>query len=394
MDTLTSKAIVSTGLACLATALLLRPLLSRPPKAILPSPRETLLPHLSPAQIAVLPYPPDALPSARAVPTPWGTMHVFEFGDPAGERVLLFAGMSAPCVSLTNVACRLADRGCRVLLFDYFGRGWSAAPDPAATDHDAGLYVAQALCALASSEVAWLGGFHVVGYSFGGGLAAEFAGYLGAAVRSVTLVAPGGLMRRGGDGWRTRLLYSRGWFPECVLRYFVRRRFEPSRAARPRREEDNSALAEVAEPAGGDEGRSYDDAVLMPGRPDVTVSSVVAWQLRHHVGFIPAVMSAFRYGPVHERYEEWGRLALLLAERRRDSSLPGLLGGKILLVLGSSDSVIKEEQIVPDIRKVLGEEAVEVLVLNGGHEVPITKGAEIADAIITFWRENQRAVSG
>lgn len=397
MDALTSRPMLSAGLVCLSAALLLRPLLFlpiRPPfsnsRRIIPSPRLSLLPHLTALEVTKLPYPPSALPGSRAVPTPFGIIHVFEFGPPHGERVLLLAGISTPCVSLSSLALALVNKGYRVLLFDYFGRGWSDTPDPAETDHDESLYLSQILCALASSDVPWLGdamsagngGFHVMGYSFGGGLAVSFASHFPQCVRSVTAIAPGGLMKRSGNSWRTRLLYSRGWCPESVLGWFVRQRFEPSKAVG--REDALVERAEVKKDGQADD--PFDDAMVSPLLPNVTVAQVMAWQLEHHQGFIPAVMSSFRYGPVHERDKEWERLGASLAERRGNLSLPGLLGGKALLVLGEADSIVKKEYIVPEVKRVLGDDGVETLILDAGHEVAITKGAEIADACVKCWK--------
>lgn len=330
------------------------------------------------------------------MPTPFGTTHVFEFGPAHGERVLLLAGISTPCVSLSSLALSLADKGYRVLLFDYFGRGWSDTPDPVETDHDERLYLSQILYVLASSEVSWLGdadrdrngGVHVMGYSFGGGLAVSFASQFPRSVRSVTAIAPGGLMKRSGNSWRTRLLYSRGWCPETVLEWLVRRRYEPSRVVGSRQGQgDEDALVEQAEVKKDGQGDDpFDDAMVSPLLPKVTVAQVMAWQLEHHRGFIPAVMSAFRYGPIHERYEEWQRVGAFLAERRVDSSLAGLLNGKLMLVLGGSDLIVKKDYIVPEVKRVLGDEGVEVVLMDAGHEVAITKGVEIAGACVNFWK--------
>ena len=68
-------------------------------KAI-PSPVTTLLPTLSPSQIADLPYPPDTFPGARDVESPYGTLRVYEWGPEEGRKVLLVHGISTPCVSL------------------------------------------------------------------------------------------------------------------------------------------------------------------------------------------------------------------------------------------------------------------------------------------------------
>jgi hypothetical protein len=86
----------------------------RPP---IPSPRDSLLPDLSPEDAADLPYHPAALPGARDVDSPWGTIRVYEFGPRDGEKVLLIHGISTPSIALTDLAHKLVGRGRRVMLF-------------------------------------------------------------------------------------------------------------------------------------------------------------------------------------------------------------------------------------------------------------------------------------
>ena len=86
-------------------------------KAVL-SPLKTLLPTLSEDEQQELPYPPDALPSARDVQSPYGSMRVYEWGPLDGKKVLLVHGISTPCIALGAVAHSLVDRGCRVMTFD------------------------------------------------------------------------------------------------------------------------------------------------------------------------------------------------------------------------------------------------------------------------------------
>lgn len=404
MDVVTSKTFIGSSIVLVSAALILRPVLFGAPlftPRSIPSPRTTLLPRLSQSEISSLPYPPDALPGGRYVSTPYGSVKLFEFGPLHGPRVLLLAGISTPCISLSILAESLVDLGYRVMLFDYFGRGWSDTPDPREVNHDERLYISQMLFVLASSEVSWLGsarhgrneGFHLIGYSFGGGLAMSFASRFAHSVRSVTLIAPGGLMRNSDKSWPTRILYSRGLLPEAVLQYFVRRRYEPAKlqpqevAVTPQ-----DGLVEHAElgQGQGQHDTLFDDAIVSTRRPGVTVTSVMAWQLRHQQGFVPAVMSSFRYGPIHERDEEWQRVGAMLAERRESTLLPGLLGGRVLLILGRSDNIIQNDRIVSDAKHVLGEKGVSVVLMDSGHEVAITKGQEIADIVVKFWEENAR----
>lgn len=64
-----------------------------------------------------LPYPPDALPGARDVDSPYGSFRVYEWGPENGPRVLLIHGISTPSIALAGLASNLVEKGCRVMLF-------------------------------------------------------------------------------------------------------------------------------------------------------------------------------------------------------------------------------------------------------------------------------------
>ncbi|KAK3956263.1 alpha/beta-hydrolase [Pseudoneurospora amorphoporcata] len=382
---------------------------------IIPSPRATQLPKLSKEETSALPYPPDALPGARDVETPYGTIKVFEWGPEDGEKVLLLHGISTPCLSLGILGEALVERGYRVMVFDFFGRGYSDAP----TDipYDIRLYSTQMLLALASSKLPWTGdnGFHIIGYSLGGGLAVSFAKYYSHMIRSLVLVASGGLIRSEHVSRRSRILYSKGVLPEPLLRWLVRRRITPQPAtttseakmasevvattttATTTSEQSTKKHHKNSDASGGD---SFDNAVLSPHRPNSTVSSVMAWQVQHQQGFLTAFMSSIRHAPIYEQREDWMKLGQLLAARRKASSasgadedeesvggrsLPGLLGGKVLLVLGSTDPVIVKEELIHDAISVLGEDGFEAVVLDCGHEIVMTRGEEVAGLAAGFW---------
>lgn len=84
---------------------------------IIPSPAVTKLPKLSPEEVADLPYPPDALPGARDVKSPYGTVRVYEWGPEDGDKILLIHGISTPGIALAELAHKLVRRGCRVMMF-------------------------------------------------------------------------------------------------------------------------------------------------------------------------------------------------------------------------------------------------------------------------------------
>lgn len=382
MDGRTGRSIVSTALICLPAALILRRYLLPRTSKIIKSPNQTTSSPTLPTELSSLPYPPDALPGARDVSTPYGNIHVFEFGPSDGERVLFLHGLSMPSVSGSNTAVALASKGYRVMLFDLFGRGWSDAPNPEDFDYDERLYVSQIMMVLASSEVSWTGnamvggtgGFHIIGYSLGGGLAANFASWFPHLVRSLVLVAPGSLQRQSETSWRTRLLNLRFTLTERLLYDFYRRRLEPKYM--------------VTEEGSNKTGDPWDDAIISPTRPHVTAASIMSWHLCQHEGFVPAIISTLRYGPIYERYDDWKRLGALLAARRENSHLPGLFGGKVLFVLGSADNIVREDKIIPDAEGIIGGAACQVELLDAGHELGITKGTEVAEIANKFWKES------
>ncbi|KAK8140481.1 hypothetical protein PG984_000547 [Apiospora sp. TS-2023a] len=389
-----------------------------------------------------LPYPPDgALPGARDVPTPYGSVRVYEWGPAEGERVLLIAGISTPTLSLGDLAWDLSERGYRVMLFvsldtfpfhsengkgkspadhgtDYFGRGYSDTP--ADVEYGSRLYVAQILLVLASSPLGW-DRFHLVGYSLGGCLAVAFARYLPRRVASLSLVAGAGLIRPHHVDWKGWLLYQSGLLPETLVKWILRRRIRPSTTSSSSSRTDvmaaesktsSSSSSHYGNATGGDAngGQGFDSAPISRRRPGVSVADVVAHQIDAHAGFVHAFASTMRHAPIYAPQGDWDVLRELLAEARRkraamsgwktgteqnmgakdedeeEKGHGGLEKGKVLLVLGAEDPVIVPGETIEDAEAVLGKDGVEYAVLAAGHELPITQSSEVADVLQAFFR--------
>lgn len=159
---------------------------------------------------------------------------------------------------------------------DLWGRGYSDAPlsGSHALPQSSRLFTTSVLLALTSSTLPWTGStsFSLIGYSLGGGIAANFTSFFPNMVSSVVLIAPSGLQRPHNITWTSKLLYSTRWFPESWLQYLVKRRLSGNNPTEKPTTPDGPEAAEV--PMQERPG-SFDRAVLSRSRPGVTVASVV-----------------------------------------------------------------------------------------------------------------------
>ncbi|KAI8635406.1 alpha/beta-hydrolase [Xylariaceae sp. FL1651] len=398
--TISVSGILVFAAVCVSAGLIARPLrrsTSRHKEPYILSPDKAATSALSKSGVQELPYPPDALPSARDVETPYGSIRVYEWGPEDGERVLFVHGISTPVVGLGDLGHEMVKRGCRVMLFDLFGRGYSDAPDD--LTYDLRLYVTQLLLVLASSKISWTAapGFHLVGYSLGGGLCVAFTRYFPHLLRSLALVAPCGLIRRHHVGWWSWLYYNSGLLPEFLVRHLVKRRIRPNTEPVHAAGGADIVAAESEQAVNGDGdsngGKGFANAVISKTRPHVTVSSVVAWQVDNHQGFVMAFLSTIRNAPIYAPQRDWEALSAVLKARRPMGSIDasgvklgaGLEAGKILIVLGEDDGVVVKEEAIEDAEAALGRDGVEFVMLPGGHELPFTYSADVAEAIRGFW---------
>ncbi|ROV99992.1 hypothetical protein VMCG_06177 [Cytospora schulzeri] len=371
--------------------------LAQPPRrpAVLPSPLKTLLPSLTPKQASDLLYPPDFFPGARDVATPYGSIRCYEFGPRDGRKVLLVHGISTSCMTLTHIAHGLAGKGgCRVLLFDLFGRGFSDGVGDLPFDER--LFVSQALLVLASSELAWTGqgegdGFHLLGYSLGGGIAVHLAAALPpAVVKSLILFAPAGMIREENFGAAARVVFRSGWLPDRLVEVLTRWRLKKPIAAGARRKKAAGAAKgeagvgatsqipgeQAMETTVTSEMADSSDQTppLLPNALQRRVLKHVNWQVANHQGFVPAFMSTLRHAPMTGQHETWRRLA-------------GREAGTVLFVFGEGDGVVSDEDYREDVLPLVGGEdhVCWAEPVPGAHDFPMTHPEQALEKIWRFW---------
>ncbi|OHE99528.1 hypothetical protein CORC01_05106 [Colletotrichum orchidophilum] len=340
----------------------------------IPNPLKTKISALTSDEVKKLAYRPDHFPGARDVDTPYGTIRVYEWGSTTGPKVLLIHGISTSCMTLGPIAHALAARGCRVMLFDLFGRGFSDGVGD--LPHDTRLYTTQVLLALASSPLAWSGtdAVRVVGYSLGGAVAASFAAAFPHMVESLVLLAPAGLIRAENFGVLAQVTFRSGLVPERILAAVTRKRLQkPLASKRSNAVEDDEdpvekvidvAAAEVSGPRGsGEEDQSVERKVR----------EYVPWMCAHHEGFVKAFMSCVRWAPLTGQHGTWR----VLGQRKK---------GSTAVFIGKADEIIDIDHYAKDGLPLLGgEENVTWKVLPGGHDFVMTKTEDIVRELDAFW---------
>jgi hypothetical protein len=93
------------------------------------------------------------------------------------------------------------------------------------------------------------------------------------------------------------------------------------------------------------------------------------------------------HAPIYRQRKLWSELGTQLKLRCHGVKAAGgpICGGRVLFVLGRDDPVIVEREHREDATAALGEDLVEFVTFDAGHEVVITKAKEIAGVLSEYW---------
>ncbi|PHH69007.1 hypothetical protein CDD82_129 [Ophiocordyceps australis] len=377
----TPALVTATALATTALLVLARTALWPRRRRVLPSPLHTLAETKDKRmRLGSWLYPTDAFPGGRDVETPYGSMRVYEFGPQDGPKVLFVHGISTPCMTLSLLAQACVARGCRVMLFDLFGRGYSDGVGD--LPHDARLYSSQILCALASSPLPWTGSqarLRLIGYSMGGSLAICFANAFPDLVASLVLMAPAGLIRPTDFGTLSRILFRSGLIPDRIVTALARRRLQaPIVASRLSPKAMAAAALAAAETTNLNKATPTDTKPWPRSTEQVPplqerMLEYVRWMVVHHHGFVAAFMSCIRHAPLLDESESWRRLA-----RRAP--------GSTAVLLAEADEIINADHYTSHgLALVGGPDRVVWRVLPGSHDFVMTHVESVMGVLDDFW---------
>ena len=230
------------------------------------------------------------------------------------------------------------------------------------------------------------GCFTIIGASLGAGLAVDFASYFPQLVDDLVLLVPAGLLRGEHTSWKSRLLYSEGLVPEGLRRWLVGSRLRNQGGEMVvRREWDGNTGNGRIDGGSGEQGGEQLD-----------IGRTVAWQSDTHPGFLTSFMSTIRHAPITDQHSRWSVLgshlsasksAPVAADANAPSTSPSTLrSGKVLMILGAKDGLLPQGEIIADARTTLGEENVDIrIVEGGGHDLFYCMSGPVLDLIWGSW---------
>ncbi|KAK3619225.1 hypothetical protein LTR56_016128 [Elasticomyces elasticus] len=335
-------------------------------RSYIPSPLTTQLPNLSASQIASLPYRPDHFPGARDVKTSYGSMRVYEWGEEKGRKIMLVHGDATSSPLWTGVAARLVKRGCRLIVFDLWGRGYTDSPNVV---HDTRLFGLQLLFAASSSPLPWCTEtFSIVGCSGGGGIAMDFVASFSHLVRNVAILAPAGLLRDLPGSYKTLRTAAQEGKPEEELRRLLGALLDV--------ENEDTSLA-----------RKGHEPDVKPSKTGVDSVALQHWQFYYHQGHAASFISTLQHGPIQGQHETWKDACNVLRAKQRANEANGIKE-RFVAICGREDWVVPSEHVREDLDGMMGKDEYVFKVVPGGHSFLLDEAAceQVVDVLAKEWQ--------
>ena len=243
----------------------------------------------------------------------------------------------------------------------------------------------QIFFAAASSSISWTGagsgGFSIVGFSLGGGIAMTFAADFCYLVNSIILLAPGGIIRHLPADYtniffRCPFLLSPSYLKKLVGK-ILGVQVSNSAVGYGGHHDQSVMTSKIAQ--GADTG----------GKKFLDIPGIVQWQFDNHRGFIHSFVSNIQHGPIQFQHSDWRRVCRIVkgdtTQTPPSSHHCKLFNSKILVVFGDADSIVLAKDVSADMLRMFGDsEHVEFKTVAGDHGFPVPNCDEVAKYISDF----------
>lgn len=239
--------------------------------------------------------------------------------------------------------------------------------------------------ATASSSLPWSGagsgGFSIVAFSLGGGIAMAFAADFCYLINSIILLAPAGIIRRLPAEYENMLFRYSSLLPSSYLRILVGRllgvKVSGSNA-------DHSGLRDQIQIAA-----EKAENLKTVGSKVLDIQGILQWQYDTHRGLVHSFISTIQYGPMQHQHSVWRRVCSIIKGDTARTPLSShhcpLFNSKMLVILGEADNVVLAEEVSADLCYMMGDSGhVEFKTVPGGHGFPVPDCDEVAKHISDF----------
>ncbi|PSR84124.1 putative valacyclovir hydrolase [Coniella lustricola] len=332
------------------------------PLVVIPRPT-TALPHDSsaipaPTEESMVQVFGKLLPPATYLTTPYGRAAYYVYpprtaASEAGNnttprRILMIHGVQTPALGLHPLATALRNLypAAEIASVDLWGHGLTDTP---LAPHVPALF--HSLIDTVLEALQWREPVHLVGYSFGGSLAAGYAALQPQKIATVVFVAPAGLLHvtvvpeemRKKYGMQEPLEDNDNDIDELGARDMTFQFLEGGALVVPNDWEASVARGEVVAPAVRD------------------------WELKNHAGHAASVVAVFRDGQVFGNFASFR------------TAVENLGQDKLLGIVGEKDEFCGERNLA-DVGVTRA-----VVVSDAGHGLVRERVAEVAAAIKQFW---------
>ena len=197
----------------------------------------------------------------------------------------------------------------------------------------------------------------------------SFTAYFPRLVKSIILLAPGGLLRNLPEGYDNLAFRLAHFVPSSYLRRIV-----------------GDLLGVRLSAASLD----YSNQSKVEGDYPLDASAIVQWQFDNHKGFVQSFISTIEHGPITNQHSDWRVVCNIIkgniSQVTSSNQSSKLFDSKILVIFGESDGVVIEKELSADLLDLIGNPRhLEIKVVPGGHGFPIPSSSNVVKHICRFW---------